>query len=97
MPPHGIGGLTWGEWVSVIGIVTFICTLVSLLFKYAVFGPLRTDIKELSKSIVALNANIAELRTDYAKLDARVDEHDRRLDRHHEQIKTLYNERRNKQ
>lgn len=94
MPPHYVAGLSLAEWTAVIAIITFIATIISLLFKYAVFGPIRGDIKELSKSIGNLNDSLAELRNDYARLDQRVDEHDRRLDRHHEQIKTLYNERR---
>ena len=90
VPPHYFGGLSLAEWASVIAIITFIATLVSLLFKYAVFGPLRADLKELSKSLSALNASLTELKQDYARLETRVDGHDRRLDRHHEQIKTLY-------
>lgn len=90
MPPHGIGGLTWGEWVSIIGIITFVATLVSLLFKYAVFGPLRSDLKELSKSIGALNHSLDDLNHEYDNLEKRVDDHDRRLDRHHERIRTLF-------
>lgn len=38
---HGLGGLTWGEWASLIAIITFIAGLISLLFKYAVFAPFR--------------------------------------------------------
>lgn len=90
-PVHVILGLTLAEWVSIIGIITFISGLVSLLFKYAIFGPIQSDLKELSQQLSALNSSLSELKQDYAKLDARVDEHDRRLDRHHEQIKTLYN------
>lgn len=92
MPPHIIiGGLSLEEWASVIAIITFIATLVSLLFKYAVFGPLRGDIKELTDAISALNYGLDDLRHDQKSLEKRVDDHDRRLDRHHEQIKNLYN------
>ena len=91
VPPHYFGGLSLAEWASVIAIITFIATLVSLLFKYAVFGPLMGDIKELTDAISALNHGLDGLRHDHNSLEKRVDDHDRRLDRHHEQIKNLYN------
>lgn len=94
MPPHYIAGLSLGEWTAVITIITFIATIISLLFKYAVFGPISSDIKELSRSISALNKQLEVLQSDYERLEGRVDEHDRRLDRHHERIKNLSIERR---
>ena len=94
MAPHYVAGLSLAEWTAVITIITFIATIISLLFKYAVFGPIRGDIKELSKSITALNKQLEVLQNDYERLEGRVDEHDRRLDRHHERIKNLSLERR---
>ncbi|MFL2080321.1 hypothetical protein ACEN4A_01260 [Latilactobacillus sakei] len=86
---HGLGGLTWGEWASLIAIITFLAGLISLLFKYAIFGPFRGDIKELNQNFTLLNHNLAELKSDISRLDERADEHDRRLDRHHERLKSL--------
>lgn len=86
---HGLGGLTWGEWASLIAIITFIAGLISLLFKYAVFAPFQRDIKELNQNFTLLNHNLAELKSDISRLDMRADEHDRRLDRHHERLKSL--------
>ena len=90
MPPHGIGGLTWGEWASVVVLIGFVSTLVSLLFKYAVFGPISHDLQDLTKEIGVLNHSLGELEHQYNQLENRVDNHDRRLDRHHERIKTLF-------
>uniref|UniRef100_UPI0035A033D6 hypothetical protein n=1 Tax=Jeotgalibaca porci TaxID=1868793 RepID=UPI0035A033D6 len=86
---HGLGGLSWGEWASLIAIITFLAGLISLLFKYAIFGPFRGDIKELNQNFTLLNHNLAELKSVISRLDRRADEHDRRLDRHHEKIKNL--------
>lgn len=86
---HGLGGLSWGEWASLIAIITFLAGLISLLFKYAIFGPFRGDIKELNQNFTLLNHNLAELKSDISRLDMRADEHDRRLDRHHERLKSL--------
>lgn len=86
---HSLGGLSWGEWASLIAIITFLAGLISLLFKYAIFGPFRGDIKELNQNFTLLNHNLAELKSDISRLDRRADEHDRRLDRHHEKIKNL--------
>lgn len=86
---HGLGGLTWGEWASLIAIITFIAGLISLLFKYAVFAPFQGDIKELNYNFKQLNNNLSDLKTDIERLDERADEHDRRLDRHHERLKSL--------
>lgn len=86
---HGLGGLTWGEWASLIAIITFIAGLISLLFKYAVFAPFQGDIKELNQNFKQLNNNLSDLKTDIERLDERADEHDRRLDRHHERLKNL--------
>lgn len=90
-PPHYIAGLSLGEWVSVVTILSAMCAMVGVLFKYAVFAPLQRDIHELSLNLAALTASLTKLQDDYDHLEERVDEHDRRLDRHHEQIKTLYN------
>ena len=86
-------GLSLGEWMSIIGIIAFISGLVSVLFKYIVFGPIQNDLKDLSDNIGGLKKSLDELKNQYDKLDRRVDEHDRRLDRHHEQIKTLFHEK----
>lgn len=74
---HGLGGLTWGEWASLIAIITFIAGLISLLFKYAVFVPFQGDIKELNHNFKKLNNNLSDLKTDIKRLDERADEHDR--------------------
>lgn len=88
---HTLLGLSWGEWASITTIIVFMAGMVSLLFKYIVFGPFQEDIKDLNKNFKMLNNNLSELRSDIAKLDKRADEHDRRLDRHHERIKDLRN------
>ena len=31
-------GLSWGEWASIITIIVFMAGMVSLLFKYVIFG-----------------------------------------------------------
>ncbi|QQC13472.1 hypothetical protein [Pediococcus acidilactici] len=87
---HTLLGLSWGEWASITTVVIFMAGMVSLLFKYVVFGPFQEDIKDLNKNFKMLNNNLSELRSDIAKLDKRADEHDRRLDRHHERIKDLH-------
>lgn len=86
---HVILGLTWGEWASITTIIVFMAGLISLLFKYVVFGSFQADIKDLNKNFETLNNNLSDLKTDIEKLDKRADEHDRRLDRHHERIKDL--------
>ena len=86
---HGLGGLTWDEWASLIAIIAFIAGSISLLFKYAVFAPFQGDIKELNRNFKQLNINLSDLKTDISRLDERADEHDRRLDRHHERLKRL--------
>lgn len=88
---HTLLGLTWGEWASITTIIVFMAGMVSLLFKYVVFGSFQEDIKDLNKNFKALNDNLREIRISVAELDKRVDEHDRRLDRHHERIKDLQN------
>lgn len=93
MAPHYIAGLSLGEWVSIIGIITFISGLISMLFKYAVFGPLRAEIERLSNTIEGLDGSLKKIRNDYEKLEERVDNHDRRLDRHDEKFKTLFNDK----
>lgn len=84
-------GLSWGEWASITTVIFFMAGVVSLLFKYIVFGPFQDDIKDLNKNFKALNDNLREIRVSIDELDKRVDEHDRRLDRHHERIKDLHN------
>ena len=86
---HGLLGLSWGEWASLITIITFMAGLVSLLFKYVILGSFQNDLKELNKNFSTLNNNLSLLQKDIDKLDKRADEHDRRLDRHHERIKDL--------
>ncbi|MDV2602175.1 hypothetical protein EQJ92_05020 [Pediococcus acidilactici] len=88
---HTLLGLTWGEWASITTIIVFMAGMVSLLFKYVVFGSFQEDIKDLNKNFKALNDNLREIRVSIDELDKRVDEHDRRLDRHHERIKDLQN------
>lgn len=88
---HTLLGLSWGEWASITTIIVFMAGMVSLLFKYIVFGPFQDDIKDLNRNFKALNNNLREIRTSIEELDKRVDEHDRRLDRHHERIKDLQN------
>ncbi|NVZ00230.1 hypothetical protein [Pediococcus pentosaceus] len=83
-------GLSWGEWASITTIVVFMGGVVSLLFKYIVFGSFQDDIKDLNKNFKALNDNLREIRTSIEELDKRADEHDRRLDRQHERIKDLH-------
>ncbi len=87
---HTLLGLSWGEWASITTIIVFMAGVISLLFKYVVFGSFQADIKDLNKNFKTLNNNLSELRTDIEKLDKRADEHDRRLDRHHERIKDLH-------
>ncbi|MDB8873762.1 hypothetical protein [Pediococcus acidilactici] len=87
---HMLLGLSWGEWASITTIIVFMAGMVSLLFKYVVFGSFQEDIKDLNKNFKALNDNLREIRISIAELDKRVDEHDRRLDRHHERIKDLH-------
>lgn len=84
-----MGGLTWGEWASLIAIIMFLAGLISLLFKYAVFAPFQGVIKELSHNFKQLNNNLSDLKTDIKRLDERADGHDRRLGRHHERLKIL--------
>ena len=88
---HMLLGLNWGEWASITTIIVFITGVVSLLFKYIVFGPFQDDIKDLNRNFGMLNDNLREIRISIAELDKRLDEHDRRLDRHHERIKDLQN------
>lgn len=88
---HELLGLSWGEWASITTIIIFMAGMVSLLFKYIVFGPFQDDIKDLNKNFKTLNDNLREIRVSIDELDKRVDEHDRRLDRHHERIKDLQN------
>ncbi|WP_270217207.1 hypothetical protein [Pediococcus pentosaceus] len=87
---HMLLGLSWGEWASITTVFIFMAGVVSLLFKYVVFGPFQEDIKDLNKNFKTLNDNLREIRISIAELDKRVDEHDRRLDRHHERIKDLH-------
>ncbi|MEE6666404.1 hypothetical protein PS423_03225 [Pediococcus acidilactici] len=82
-------GLSWGEWASITTVVVFMAGMVSLLFKYIVFGPFQDDIKDLNNNFKALNNNLREIRISIEELDKRADEHDRRLDRQHERIKDL--------
>lgn len=89
---HQLAGLTWSEWLSVIGIVTFLAGLISLLFKYAVFAPFQVDIKELNKNFTLLNSNLKILQDEIKTLKSSSAEHDRRLDRHHVKIKNLEKE-----
>ncbi|QHM53250.1 hypothetical protein C7M41_01992 [Pediococcus acidilactici] len=88
---HMLLGLSWGEWASITTIIVFMTGVVSLLFKYIVFGPFQEDIKDLNRNFKTLNDNLREIRVSIDELDKRVDEHDRRLDRHHERIKDLQN------
>ena len=83
-------GLNWGEWASISTIIVFMTGVVSLLFKYIVFGPFQDDIKDLNRNFKTLNDNLREIRISITELDKRLDEHDRRLDRHHERIKELH-------
>lgn len=87
---HTLLGLSWEEWASITTIVVFMTGVVSLLFKYIVFGPFQDDIKDLNRNFKTLNDNLREIRISVTELDKRVDEHDRRLDRHHERIKELH-------
>jgi hypothetical protein len=87
---HVLLGLSWEEWASITTIIVFMAGMVSLLFKYIIFGPFQDDIKDLNKNFKILNDNLREIRISSAELDKRVDEHDRRLDRHHERIKELH-------
>lgn len=87
---HTLLGLTWGEWASITTIIIFVAGVVSLLFKYIVFGSFQDDIKDLNRNFKTLNDNLREIRISIAELDKRLDEHDRRLDRHHERIKDLH-------
>lgn len=87
---HTLLGLTWGEWASITTIIIFMAGVVSLLFKYIVFGSFQDDIKDLNRNFKTLNDNLREIRISIAELDKRLDEHDRRLDRHHERIKDLH-------
>ncbi|KAF0362616.1 hypothetical protein GBP13_08500 [Pediococcus acidilactici] len=82
-------GLSWGEWASITTIILFIAWLVSLLFKYVVFGPFQDDIKDLNRNFKTLNDNLREIRVSIEELDKRVDEHDRLLDRYDERIQDL--------
>ena len=84
---HTLLGLTWGEWASITTIIIFMAGVVSLLFKYIVFGSFQDDIKDLNKNFKTLNDNLREIRISIAELDKRLDEHDRR---HHERIKDLH-------
>lgn len=85
------GGMTIGEWASLTAIIVAVVSLVGAFFRYVVFAPIQTSIKELSASVDGLKASLDVIKQDYDRLDRRVNEHDRRLDRHHEQINTLYN------
>ncbi len=82
-------GLSWGEWASITTVILFMAGMVSLLFKYVVFGPFQDDIKDLNRNFKTLNDNLREIRISITELDKRLNEHDRRLDRHHERIKEL--------
>lgn len=86
---HTLLGLSWGEWASITTIILFMAGMVSLLFKYVVFGPFQDDIKDLNRNFKTLNDNLREIRISITELDKRLNEHDRRLDRHHERIKEL--------
>lgn len=86
---HTLLGLSWGEWASITTLIVFLATVVSLLFRYVVFGSFYANIETLNHNFETLNNNLSELRSDIEKLDKRADEHDRRLDRHHERIKDL--------
>lgn len=87
---HMLLGLSWEEWASITTIIVFMAGVVSLLFKYIVFGSFQDDIKDLNRNFKTLNDNLREIRISIAELDKRLDEHDRRLDRHHERIKDLH-------
>lgn len=87
---HMLLGLSWGEWASITTIIVFMAGVVSLLFKYIVFGSFQDDIKDLNRNFKTLNDNLREIRISITELDKRLDEHDRRLDRHHERIKELH-------
>ncbi len=86
---HMLLGLSWGEWASITTVILFMAGMVSLLFKYVVFGPFQDDIKDLNRNFKTLNDNLREIRISITELDKRLNEHDRRLDRHHERIKEL--------
>ncbi len=90
---HQLAGLSWSEWASIIAIVTFLATIIGLLFKYVVFAPIQVDIKELNQNFRVLNKTLDILQSNVDKMDRRIDAHDRRLDRHHEQIKNLYKDK----
>ncbi|MDN3207799.1 hypothetical protein, partial [Pediococcus pentosaceus] len=86
---HILLGLSWGEWASITTIIVFMAGVVSLLFKYIVFGSFQDDIKDLNRNFKTLNDNLREIRISITELDKRLDEHDRRLDRQHERLKDL--------
>ena len=86
---HMLLGLSWGEWASITTVILFMAGMVSLLFKYVVFGAFQDDIKDLNRNFKTLNDNLREIRISITELDKRLNEHDRRLDRHHERIKEL--------
>ncbi len=86
---HAVGTVLGGMGIN-RNDYCFYAGMVSLLFKYIVFGPFQEDVKDLNKNFKTLNDNLREIRISIAELDKRVDEHDRRLDRHHERIKDLH-------
>ncbi|WP_338217949.1 hypothetical protein [Lacticaseibacillus salsurivasis] len=89
---HGILGLSWAEWLAVLGIVGAVYGGIRSLLKN--FGdkiakPLSQQIAGLTQAIDDLTAN--SLR-EHNTFDKRLDRHDIKLGIHDAEIGTLYSE-----
>lgn len=104
MPPathvHVYLGLTLGEWVAMLTIISFVLTGIMFLLRAIIIRPLGEQIKHsndllsnnihmLSEKIAQLDTNSREIQRDHEK---RISKNERQLTAHGEDIKTLFKE-----
>lgn len=90
MPPHGVLGLSWGEWLAVASLIGIVYAGFRKLIKSfadTIAKPLSQQMKSLSKSIDDLTTNSLK---EHNGFDRRLDKHDIRLAQHDTEIGTLY-------
>ena len=96
IPPHVFLDFELGEWIELIGIVTFIAGIVAWVIRIAIVNPtkisndaLSNSIRELSKKVEGIGDNADRVHDEH---DRRLDEHDVRLAKHDEEFKTIFNQ-----
>ena len=94
VPPHVFLGFQLGEWLQLIGIITFIAGIVAWVIRIAIVNPTKTSndalsnaISELSKKVEGIGDNADRVHDEH---DRRLDEHDVRLAKHDEEFKTIF-------